>query len=645
MYKKELLIILGILIFSVLTYFGFSQIKNKDLKQELEAVPFNSLNYNATMFGFDIKDQGQSGSIDCLGDNKIADASVSWRILCENTGGADHYFAIAWKRSGLQKSIFQKNLGDAFLTNKAKKTGIKTQGNISCLEDKNFTDVTGLMSVKVNCTLAEASDGQVIYTTFLYFYPSLAEKEGVSLVMIISSDDASKNIPVFNKWISDLKKPINIKSVSFLNTSIAEAGDGGGDGGGDGSGSSSDSCSASGGSASSGCGSDGASAGSGDSSSDGADSGDSSSDYGGPNDPVLPAPCQSSPNSCSQVSYGIIVNGSCNVGTPPNPNGFGNACTSPQNLCGMTTAGNITCNGSCSASVAPSNTLCPPPTLTLTLNPTTIKHKGDYSLKYHSTYTTSCNITYPDGAVASGPTSYDWGTVSGTEGPASKTWTVSCAGINGTNVSKTATLTVKSMCDSVNCPIPKDPCETNPASCEPDHKYVCNDGVDNDSDGKVDAADPGCSPFGVYIPKYNTEINKNILCLDTNGNPIICPVPTDPVCTTEYTSPSCSGQPTNLGGESTIKIVSFQAVPKLVRYGEASQISWKVEGLVAGQKCKLAYYDNASPAIKTAWGDVTTANSTSNKTTGTLTKKTNYTLTCGAQVQEATVSIYSLFES
>jgi hypothetical protein len=235
--------------------------------------------------------------------------------------------------------------------------------------------------------------------------------------------------------------------------------------------------------------------------------------------------------------------------------------------------------------------------------------------------------------------------VSGTEGPTTKTWTVTCAGVNGTSITKTATLTVKGMCDSVNCPIPKDPCETNPASCEPDHKYICNDGVDNDSDGKVDAADPGCSPFGVYKPKYNTEINKNILCLDAGGNPIVCPVPADPVCDDEHTSPSCVGQPTNIGGESTINIVSFQAVPKLVRYGAASLISWKVDGLAAGQKCKLSYYEGSDSSAKTAWGDVTTTNSTSNKTTGTLTKKTNYVLTCGTESKEATVSIYSLFES
>jgi hypothetical protein len=67
----------------------------------------------------------------------------------------------------------------------------------------------------------------------------------------------------------------------------------------------------------------------------------------------------------------------------------------------MTTVGSVTCNGSCSASTAPSNTLCPPPTLILTLNPTVINHKADYSLKYHSTYTTACDITYPDGAQAS----------------------------------------------------------------------------------------------------------------------------------------------------------------------------------------------------------------------------------------------------
>src|SRR3989344_3935663 len=42
--------------------------------------------------------------------------------------------------------------------------------------------------------------------------------------------------------------------------------------------------------------------------------------------------------------------------TPPaNPAGYGTACTSPANACGVTTTGTIQCNGACSATTAPAN--------------------------------------------------------------------------------------------------------------------------------------------------------------------------------------------------------------------------------------------------------------------------------------------------
>jgi hypothetical protein len=311
----------------------------------------------------------------------------------------------------------------------------------------------------------------------------------------------------------------------------------------------------------------------------------------------------------------------------------------------MVNSGKIVAGGSCNV-VAPADSLCPPPTLNVNLNPTTIPDKGTYSLKYDSLNTKNCSVTFPTGeTIATYPVAYDFGNVSGERGPVTRDWTVSCLGTNGAIVKKTVTLKIQGPCETVSCPVPKDPCEVNPSSCAPTHKYVCSDGVDNDNDGKVDAADPGCSPYGVYLPKYNTEINKNILCLDVSGNPIVCPVPVDPVCVSGDSRPSCPQEPSTVtDGSSQAKIISFTANPKLILYDKSSKISWKVEGLTGSKKCNITYYTDSSES-QADFGTVAASNAESNKVTDLLRKKTTYVLTCGNEIRETTVSVYSLYES
>lgn len=76
-------------------------------------------------------------------------------------------------------------------------------------------------------------------------------------------------------------------------------------------------------------------------------------------DPTLNGCACSATNACGQTNYGSYSGGSCNVGAPALPGGYGTSC-SASNSCGSATNyGTIQCNGSCSAS-APSEASCAP---------------------------------------------------------------------------------------------------------------------------------------------------------------------------------------------------------------------------------------------------------------------------------------------
>lgn len=67
--------------------------------------------------------------------------------------------------------------------------------------------------------------------------------------------------------------------------------------------------------------------------------------------------CGAPANACG-VTNGTVSGGRCiSAGLPA---GYGNSCSGPANACGMTdNTGTINCSGSCSVTIAPSNTLCP----------------------------------------------------------------------------------------------------------------------------------------------------------------------------------------------------------------------------------------------------------------------------------------------
>jgi hypothetical protein len=68
--------------------------------------------------------------------------------------------------------------------------------------------------------------------------------------------------------------------------------------------------------------------------------------------------CSSSANACGQTSSGTIqCNGSCSASPPSNPPNYGTSCTSAPNSCGQTNTGTYQCDGSCSATT-PSNASC-----------------------------------------------------------------------------------------------------------------------------------------------------------------------------------------------------------------------------------------------------------------------------------------------
>ena len=62
--------------------------------------------------------------------------------------------------------------------------------------------------------------------------------------------------------------------------------------------------------------------------------------------------------------------------------------------------------------------------------------------------------------------------------------------------------------------------------------YQCSDGIDNDGNGKIDAADPGCYDTGAFDPSDDNETDTLSQCSnffddDTDG---LIDYPNDPGC-------------------------------------------------------------------------------------------------------------------
>lgn len=156
---------------------------------------------------------------------------------------------------------------------------------------------------------------------------------------------------------------------------------------------------------------------------------------------VVPASCPSSLHDdltygtfCSACSacacnYGAYqCGGVCSVGAPALPSGFGGACTSVPNVCGMTNIGTVTCSG-CTAGT-PSDLLCPP-VVSFSINgstgPLTVLQGTPETFSWSATNATSCVASSND----------QWSGIKGTSGNATQSavvtsdFSLSCTGMSG----------------------------------------------------------------------------------------------------------------------------------------------------------------------------------------------------------------------
>ena len=70
----------------------------------------------------------------------------------------------------------------------------------------------------------------------------------------------------------------------------------------------------------------------------------------------------------------------------------GAACPSSPNFCGQTTTGTYSCTGVCSA-VTPSDSLCPPPTVSISASLLRVQSGKSSIISWSSTYAKSCTVT------------------------------------------------------------------------------------------------------------------------------------------------------------------------------------------------------------------------------------------------------------
>ncbi|HUY05151.1 MAG TPA: hypothetical protein VMV62_00290 [Candidatus Paceibacterota bacterium] len=120
--------------------------------------------------------------------------------------------------------------------------------------------------------------------------------------------------------------------------------------------------------------------------------------------------------SCSSGAWAGPANASCsaftpvNIVQPQNPTqnqtpqtqtqppaqvcnaDAGASCPSAPNFCGQTTTGTYSCTGVCSAST-PSDSLCPPPTVSISASSLRVQSGKSSTISWSSTYAKSCTVT------------------------------------------------------------------------------------------------------------------------------------------------------------------------------------------------------------------------------------------------------------
>lgn len=138
-------------------------------------------------------------------------------------------------------------------------------------------------------------------------------------------------------------------------------------------------------------------------------------------------------NACGQVGSAtgtIQCNGVCSAffpgpTVPPNPPGYGTACTSLANACGQTNSGTIQCNSECSATPPPDSN-CAGPTVTISANPNPVAYNTAATVSWSSANATSCSVSPGGWAGTSGARSTG-NLITNTN------YTASCTGPGGSN--------------------------------------------------------------------------------------------------------------------------------------------------------------------------------------------------------------------
>lgn len=156
-------------------------------------------------------------------------------------------------------------------------------------------------------------------------------------------------------------------------------------------------------------------------------------------------------------------------------------------------------------------------------------------------------------------------------------------------------------------------------------QYACNDGIDNDGDGRTDYPnDPGCSDA-----TDPSELNPSRQCDDGIDN--------DSQQGTDTADPDCGGNPDGTSeGPAAPDIQSFSATPSRVTYGETTTLSWNIENSFDG--CSIS----ANPDSATFPYSVQSLSG--NKPSDPIVQTTIFTLSCGGTSEERTVTVIPDYE-
>ncbi len=150
---------------------------------------------------------------------------------------------------------------------------------------------------------------------------------------------------------------------------------------------------------------------------------------------------------------------------------------------------------------------------------------------------------------------------------------------------------------------------------------ICNNGIDDDGDGLVDLADPGCPT--------SSDTSENNIFICANGSD------DDGDGLTDSADPGCSGSPTD-NSELNPGISNFGANPARVQKNDPTTLQWTITNFEADACTITSNPSGFSYAIATP----TQPGSGLSTSPFTISKTTVFTLSCGASgSQQKTVTV------